>query len=48
MFLSFSCDDDGPFKEYLVARPVLMDAVAFIAEAIDILELTPVLCSGKI
>ncbi len=48
MLFSFSCDDEGPFDEYLVARPVLMDAITFKAEAIAISEPTPILSSGKI
>lgn len=43
-----SCDDDGPFENYVVARPVLMDAIAFKAEAIDIEDPTPIVSSGKI
>ena len=48
VLFSFSCDDDGPYEAYLVARPVLMDAITFKAEAIDISEPTPILSSGKI
>ncbi len=48
MLISFSCDDDGPYEEYLVARPVLMDAIAFKTEAIAISEPTPIVSSGKI
>lgn len=48
VLFSFSCDDDGPYETYLVARPVLMDAITFKAEAIDISEPMPILSSGKI
>ena len=48
VLFSFSCDDNGPYEAYLVARPVLMDAITFKAEAIDISEPTPILSSGKI
>lgn len=48
VLFSFSCDDDGPYEAYLVARPVLMDAITFKAEAIDISEPMPILSSGKI
>lgn len=48
MLTGFSCDDDGPYEEYLVARPVLMDAISFKAEAIDIAEPTSIVSSGKI
>jgi hypothetical protein len=44
----FSCDDDGPYGDYLVARPVIMDAIAFKAEAIDIKGPTSIISSGKI
>lgn len=43
-----SCDDDGPYEDYLVARPIVMDAIAFKAEAIDITTPVPVISSGKI
>lgn len=47
--ISFSsCDDDGPYEDYLVARPIVMDAVAFKAEAIDIIAPIPVATSGKV
>lgn len=47
--ISFSsCDDDGPYEDYLVARPVVTDAVAFKAEAIDIIAPIPVVTSGKV
>jgi len=49
MLSVFSCDnDDGRYGEYLVARPVLMDAIAFKAEAIDIERPTAIVSSGKI
>ncbi len=43
-----SCDDDGPYDDYLVARPIVMDAIAFKAEAIAITEPVPIESSGKI
>lgn len=44
-----SCDDDdGPYEDYLVARPILQDAISFKAEAIDIVDPTPIVSSGKI
>lgn len=48
-FFTFSsCDDDGPYEDYLVARPILMDAVTFKAEAIDIIAPKPIVSSGKV
>jgi hypothetical protein len=46
--ISFSCDDDGPYDDYLVARPVLKDAISFKTEAINITDPTPIISSGKI
>jgi hypothetical protein len=43
-----SCDDDGPYEDYLVARPILEDAISFKAEAIDIIDPIPIQTSGKI
>ncbi|TLP82787.1 LVIVD repeat-containing protein [Maribacter sp. ACAM166] len=43
-----SCDNDGPYDDYLVARPIVINAVTFKAEAIDILDPVPVVSSGKI
>ncbi|MFS4455019.1 LVIVD repeat-containing protein [Maribacter sp. 2304DJ31-5] len=43
-----SCDNDGPYEEYLVARPVVVDAIAFKTEAIDIVDPVPIVSSGKI
>lgn len=44
-----SCNnDDGPHEDYLVARPVVVDAVTFKAEAIDIMDPIPVVSSGKV
>ncbi|TVZ15533.1 LVIVD repeat-containing protein [Maribacter sp. MAR_2009_72] len=43
-----SCDNDGPYEDYLVARPILKNAVSFKAEAIDIMEPIPVVSSGKV
>lgn len=43
-----SCDNDGPYEDYLVARPVVMDAITFKAEAIDITTPVPIVSSGKI
>jgi hypothetical protein len=48
MLSIFSCDDDSPYQDYLVARPVIMDAIAFKAEAIDIEGPTSIVSSGKI
>ena len=47
-FLFIACDNDGPYEDYLVARPVLMDAVSFKAEAIDIVDPIPIVSSGKV
>ncbi len=46
----FSCDDedDGPYADYQVARPILMNAIAFKAEAVAIEEPTSIVSSGKI
>jgi hypothetical protein len=44
----FSCDDDGPYEDYQVARPILQDAISFKAEAIDIVDPIPIVSSGKI
>lgn len=43
----FSCDNDGPYDDYLVARPVVMDAVAFKTEAIAVTDPVPIVSSGK-
>jgi hypothetical protein len=43
-----SCDNDGPYEDYLVARPIVMDAITFKAEAIDITDPVPIVSSGKI
>ena len=43
-----SCDDDGPYEDYLVARPIVQDAISFKAEAIDITEPVAIVSSGKI
>lgn len=43
-----SCDDDGPYEDYMVARPIVMDAITFKAEAIDITDPVPIISSGKI
>lgn len=43
-----SCDDDGPYETYQVARPILMDATEFKANAISISEPVPMTTSGKI
>tara|TARA_R110002051_G_scaffold4043_3_gene21411 strand:- start:5451 stop:6722 length:1272 start_codon:yes stop_codon:yes gene_type:complete len=43
-----SCEDDGPYEDYLVARPILQDAISFKAEAIDVVDPIPVVSSGKI
>lgn len=43
-----SCDDDGPYEDYLVARPILQDAVSFKAEAVAVTEPVPIVTSGKI
>lgn len=43
-----SCDDDGPYETYQVARPILMDAAEFKANAISISEPVPMATSGKI
>lgn len=43
-----SCDDDGPYEDYLVARPILQDAISFKAEAVDIVDPIPIISSGKI
>ena len=43
-----SCDDDGPYEEYLVARPILQDAVSFKAEAVAVTEPVPIVTSGRI
>jgi len=43
-----SCDDDGPFEDYQVARPILQDAITFKAEAIAVTEPVPIVSSGKI
>ncbi|PIB26302.1 LVIVD repeat-containing protein [Maribacter sp. 4G9] len=43
-----SCEDDGPYEDYLVARPILEDAISFKAEAIDIVDPLPIQSSGKI
>ncbi|WP_405400871.1 LVIVD repeat-containing protein [Maribacter sp. Asnod2-G09] len=45
---SVSCDDDGPYEDYLVARPIVQDAISFKAEAIDITEPVAIVSSGKI
>jgi len=44
----FSCDDDGPYEDYQVARPIIMNAIAFKAEAIAIEGPTSIVSSGKI
>lgn len=44
----FSCDDDGPYDDYLVARPIVTDAITFKAEAIEVSEPIPVVTSGKV
>lgn len=43
-----SCDNDGPYEDYMVARPILMDAITFKAEAIAITDPVPIVSSGKI
>lgn len=43
-----SCDDDGPYEDYQVARPILQDAVTFKAEAVSVTEPVPIVSSGKI
>lgn len=43
-----SCDDDGPYQDYQVARPILQDAITFKAEAVSVTEPVPVVSSGKI
>ncbi|SIQ89042.1 LVIVD repeat-containing protein [Maribacter ulvicola] len=43
-----SCDDDGPYENYQVARPILQDAISFKAEAVSVSEPVPVVSSGKI
>ncbi|MGC1515813.1 MAG: hypothetical protein WA810_09585 [Maribacter sp.] len=43
-----ACDNDGPYEEYLVARPVVMNAIAFKTEAIDIVAPIPIESSGKV
>lgn len=48
VLFSFSCEEDGPYEEYLVARPVLVNAITFKAEAIAISEPVPIVSSGKI
>ncbi|MGB3149230.1 MAG: hypothetical protein WBB27_01095 [Maribacter sp.] len=45
---TISCDNDGPYEDYLVARPIVMDAITFKAEAIDITDPVPIASSGKI
>lgn len=47
-FALVSCDDDGPYEDYLVARPILQDAVSFKAEAVAVTEPVPIVSSGKI
>ncbi|CAN0605707.1 unnamed protein product, partial [Ectocarpus sp. 12 AP-2014] len=37
-----------PYEDYLVARPILQDAVSFKAEAVAITEPVPIVTSGKI
>lgn len=48
LILCSSCDNDGPYEDYLVARPVLVDAVSFKAEAIDVVDPMPIVSSGKV
>lgn len=43
-----SCDDNGPYEDYLVARPIIQDAVSFKAEAVSVTEPVPIVSSGKI
>ena len=43
-----SCDDDGPYEDYLVARPIVQDAISFKAEAVDVTEPVTIVSSGKI
>ena len=43
-----SCDDNGPYENYQVARPILQDAISFKAEAVDVMEPVPIESSGKI
>ena len=43
-----SCDDNGPYENYQVARPILQDAISFKAEAVDVMEPIPIESSGKI
>lgn len=47
-FTCFSCVNDGPYDDYLVARPVVMDAIAFKTEAIAVTDPVPIVSSGKI
>jgi len=46
--LLVSCDNDGTYEDYLVARPVTMDAAQFKAEAVSIVDPEPIISSGKI
>ncbi|MDF4203774.1 hypothetical protein PXD56_12440 [Maribacter sp. SA7] len=46
--LFVSCNDDGPYEDYQVARPILQDAITFKAEAVSITEPVPIESSGKI
>jgi len=43
-----SCDDDGPYEDYLVARPIVQDAITFKAEAVSVTGPVPIVSSGKI
>lgn len=46
--LFVSCADDGPYEDYLVARPLTMDIAAFKANAVEVTAPIPVVNSGKI
>ncbi len=46
--LFVSCDDDGPYEDYLVARPLTVDITEFKANAVEVTDPVPVVNSGKI
>ncbi|TDT43773.1 hypothetical protein CLV90_2896 [Maribacter spongiicola] len=48
LFAFVSCNDDGPYEDYLVARPIVQDAISFKAEAVDVVDPIPIVSSGKI
>ncbi len=43
-----SCDNEGSYEDYLVARPVTMDVAQFKAQAVAITQPEPIVSSGKI